>query len=149
MLSQWYRDNVSDDYSKLRSEMLGVLYEENRLSDIVQLVGEDVLPDDQRLVLEIAKVLKEGFLQQNAFHAQDTFVPIAKQFLMLELMQYLYNKGKQAVAKGIPISLVKDDELYNKVIKMKYNIPNDDLRGIGRLLTEIDTYYDKLMKKYD
>ncbi len=149
MLSQWYRDNVSDDYSTLRAEMLGVLYEENRLSDIVQLVGEDVLPDDQRLILEIAKVLKEGFLQQNAFHAQDTFVPLAKQFLMLELMQYLYHKGKQAVAKGIPISLVKDQELYNKVIKMKYDIPNDDLRGIGRLLTEIDSYYDALMKKYD
>ncbi len=149
MLSDWYKNNVSDDYSKLRTEMLGVLYEENRLSDIVQLVGEDVLPDDQRLILEIAKVLKEGFLQQNAFHAQDTYVPLAKQFLMLELMQYLYTKGKRAVEKGIPISLVKDDELYSKVVKMKYTIPNDDLRGIGRLLTEIDDYYDKLMKKYD
>ncbi len=149
MLSDWYKNNVSDDYSKLRTEMLGVLYEENRLSDIVQLVGEDVLPDDQRLILEIAKVLKEGFLQQNAFHEQDTYVPLAKQFLMLELMQYLYTRGKQAVEKGIPISLVKDDELYSKIVKMKYTIPNDDLRGIGRLLTEIDDYYDKLMKKYD
>ncbi len=149
MLSDWYKNNVSDDYSKLRTEMLGVLYEENRLSDIVQLVGEDVLPDDQRLILEISKVLKEGFLQQNAFHEQDTYVPLAKQFLMLELMQYLYTRGKQAVEKGIPISLVKDDELYSKIVKMKYTIPNDDLRGIGRLLTEIDDYYDKLMKKYD
>ncbi len=149
MLDEWYKNNVSDDYSKLRTEMLGVLYEENRLSDIVQLVGEDVLPDDQRLILEISKVLKEGFLQQNAFHAQDTFVPLAKQFLMLELIQYLYTRGKQAVEKGIPISLVKDDELYSKIVKMKYTVPNDDLRGIGRLLTEIDDYYDKLMKKYD
>ncbi len=149
LLADWYKDNVSDDFLQLRTQMLGILYEENRLADIVQLVGEDVLPDDQRLIIEISKVLKEGFLQQNAFHEQDTYVPIAKQFLMLELIQYLYNKGRAAVAKGIPISLIKDDELYGKVIKMKYSIPNDDLRGLGRLLTEIDEYYNKLMKKYE
>ncbi len=149
LLADWYKDNVSDEFLQLRTEMLGILYEENRLADIVQLVGEDVLPDDQRLIIEISKVLKEGFLQQNAFHEQDTYVPIAKQFLMLELIQYLYSKGRAAVAKGIPISLIKDNVLYDKVIKMKYSIPNDDLRGLGRLLTEIDEYYNKLMKKYE
>lgn len=148
MLEPWYRDNVSEDYTKLRASMLGVLYEENRLSDIVQLVGEDVLPDDQRLIIEISKVLKEGFLQQNAFHAQDTFVPLPKQFLMLELIQYLYEKGRAAVDKGIPISLVRNSAIYEQVIKMKYTIPNDDLRGLGRLLTDIDDYYNTLMQKY-
>ncbi len=148
-LAGWYKENVSEDYAKLRTDMLGVLYEENRLADIVQLVGEDVLPDDQRLVIEISKVLKEGFLQQNAFHSQDTFVPLPKQFLMLELIQYLYDKGKLAVAKGIPISLIKNEEIYEQVIKMKYNIPNDDLRGLGRLLTDIDEYYRTLMAKYE
>lgn len=147
-LEPWYRNNVSEDYAKLRTSMLGVLYEENRLSDIVQLVGEDVLPDDQRLIIEISKVLKEGFLQQNAFHAQDTFVPLPKQFLMLELIQYLYDKGRAAVDKGIPISLVRNPAIYEQVIKMKYTIPNDDLRGLGRLLTDIDDYYNTLMQKY-
>ena len=125
-----------------------ILYEDNRLQDIVQLVGEDVLPDDQRLILEISKVVKIGFLQQNAFHKEDTFVPLPKQHLMLELIKYLYDRGFTAVKAGVPISVVKNEDLYSKVMKMKYTIPNDDLRGIGRLRAEIETFYDELMEKY-
>lgn len=148
ILSPWYTENVSADAMALRAEMLKILYEENKLADIVALVGEDVLPDDQRLIIEISKVLKIGFLQQNAFHKDDTYVPLPKQHLMLELMKLLYDKAKAAIDMGIPISIVKDDELFGKVMKMKYTIPNEDLRGIGRLMTEIEAYYDALMEKY-
>ncbi len=147
-LQKWYKENVSDDYPKLRTTMLGVLYEENRLSDIVQLVGEDVLPDDQRLIIEISRVLKEGFLQQNAFHAEDTYVPLAKQFLMLELIAHLYERSREAIAKGIPISKVKNEEIFAEVIKMKYTISNDDLTSLGRLLNRIDDYYNQLLAEY-
>lgn len=147
-LEPWYKENVSEGVFELRGEMLSLLHEENKLLDIVQLVGEDVLPDDQRLILEIAKVLRIGFLQQNAFHEQDTFVPLPKQFLMLELIKLLYQRGRQAIMMGIPIGLVRNDDLYSSVIKMKYTIPNDDLRGMGRLTKEIDTYYTELMDKY-
>lgn len=144
----WYSENVSSDAMHLRSEMLKLLYEENRLADIVQLVGEDVLPDDQRLILEVAKVIKIGFLQQNAFHKDDTYVPLPKQHLMLELIQYLYDRGHEAVKLGVPISIVKNEDLYSKVLKMKYTIPNDDLRGIGRLRQEIEDFYNDLVNKY-
>lgn len=147
-LEPWYKENVSEGVFELRGEMLSLLHEENKLLDIVQLVGEDVLPDDQRLILEIAKVLRIGFLQQNAFHEQDTFVPLPKQFLMLELIKLLYQRGRQAIMMGIPIGLVRNDDLYSSVIKMKYTIPNDDLRGMGRLTKEIDTFYTELMDKY-
>ena len=70
----------------LRAKMLRILYEENKLLEIVKLVGEDVLPDDQRLILEISKLLKVGFLQQNAFHKEDTYVPLTKQYLMLKVI---------------------------------------------------------------
>lgn len=148
VLDKWYRENVSDDVIELRAEMLSLLYEENKLSDIVQLVGEDVLPDDQRLVLEIAKVIKIGFLQQNAFHKEDTYVPLPKQHLMLELIKFLYDKAYEAVKLGIPISKVKDTEIFSKVMKMKYTIPNDDLTGIGRLMSEIEEFYENLKVKY-
>ena len=128
--------------------MLQILYEENKLADIVALVGEDVLPDDQRLTLEIAKVIKIGYLQQNAFHKDDTYVPLPKQHLMLEMIKFLYDKSSEAVHLGIPISKVKNVDLYNKVIKMKYTIPNDDLTGMGRLMTEIETYYNELISTY-
>jgi V/A-type H+-transporting ATPase subunit A len=147
-LEPWYKENVSEEVFELRGEMLSLLHEENKLLDIVQLVGEDVLPDDQRLILEIAKVLRIGFLQQNAFHEQDTFVPLPKQFLMLELIKLLYQKGKQAIAKGIPIGIVRNDELYASIMKMKYTIPNDDLRGMGRLTKDIESFYTDLMDRY-
>lgn len=148
ILTKWYEDNVSSDVMELRAEMMKVLYEENKLMDIVQLVGEDVLPDDQRLILEISKVLKIGFLQQNAFHEDDTYVPLPKQHLMLELIKFLYDEGNKAIKLGIPISQVKNDELFGKVMRMKYTIPNDDLRGIGRLMKEIEDYYGRLIAKY-
>jgi V/A-type H+/Na+-transporting ATPase subunit A len=147
-LTKWYQDNVSEGMMDLRAEMLQLLYEENKLLDIVQLVGEDVLPDDQRLILEIARVIKTGFLQQNAFHAEDTYVPLPKQHLMLELIKYLFDRGNEAVKMGVPISEVKNDDIFSQVTKMKYNIPNDNLMGIGRLRQEIDDYYTALMLKY-
>ncbi|MFZ5968600.1 MAG: V-type ATP synthase subunit A [Bacillota bacterium] len=148
VLAGWYKENVSDDVIELRPKMMRILHEENKLQEIVQLVGEDVLPDEQRLILEISKVLKIGFLQQNAFHKEDTFVPLEKQYHMLKLIDYLYEKGLDAVKKGVPISQAKDDRLFNEVMKMKYNIPNDDLSGLDRLAEEIDQYYHQLLEKY-
>ena len=86
-----------------------------------------------------------GFLQQNAFHKEDTYVPLPKQYLMLELIKFLYDKAGEAVKLGIPISKVKDPVIFAKVTKMKYTIPNDDLTGIGRLMYEIEEFYDKLV----
>lgn len=148
-LAPWYRENVSEDIIELRAEMLKLLHEENRLMDIVQLVGEDVLPDDQRLILEIARVLRVGFLQQSAFHEVDTFVPLPKQYLMLQLIKYLHDRAQAAIKDGIPISKVRNEELFSKITKMKFTIPNDDLRGIGRLMKEIDTYYTELTTEYE
>lgn len=148
LLGPWYTENIGSDVLELRNEILKLLYEENKLSEIVALVGEDVLPDDQRLILEISKVIKIGYLQQNAFHKDDTYVPLPKQHLMLEMIKFLYDKSAQAIHLGIPISKVKNVDLYNKVMKMKYTIPNDDLTGIGRLMTEIESYYNELIASY-
>src|SRR3712207_1274939 len=95
MLKDWYDDNVSLDMMDLRGKMLKILFEENKLQEIVKLVGEDVLPDDQRLILEVAKMLKVGFLQQNAYHKDDTYVPIEKQYRMLKVIDLLYEKRSE------------------------------------------------------
>lgn len=148
-LEEWYSENISGDVFNLRSKVLSLLNEEDKLSDIVQLVGEDVLPDDQRLILEIARVIKVGFLQQNAFHEIDTYVPLPKQHLMLELIYHLYDKAKKAINMGIPISKVKNEALFNEVKKMKYTIPNEDIVGIGTLTIKINQFYEELMEKYE
>ncbi|SHJ31179.1 V/A-type H+-transporting ATPase subunit A [Dethiosulfatibacter aminovorans DSM 17477] len=148
MLEEWYDGNVGEDAIELRGNMMRLLQEESKLLDIVMLVGEDVLPDSQRLTLEISRVLKVGYLQQNAFHKDDTYVPINKQYEMLKLINHLNERAKECVKTGIPISKAKDPGIFDSMIRMKYNIPNDDLSGIEELKNRIDEFYENLMSKY-
>ncbi len=149
VLGGWYEDHVSPDVMKLRGEMLGILHQEARLSDIVQLVGEDVLPDSERLVLEIARIIRVGFLQQNAFHPQDTFVPLTKQYLMLSTIKYLHDLTRRGIGLGIPISRLRNPQLFEKIIKAKYTVPNDDLKPLAVILEEMDHYYEDLFAQYE
>ncbi|PKM59795.1 MAG: V-type ATP synthase subunit A [Firmicutes bacterium HGW-Firmicutes-4] len=149
ILSDWYEDNVAEDCISLRNKMLELLYEENKLQEMVMLVGEDVLPDDQRWVLEIAKIIKVGYLQQNAYNKDDTYVPLEKQYAMLKAIEYLYERGREGLKLGIPTSQLKDLDIFSQFIKMKYTVPNDDLSGIDRLKEEIDQHYEVLFKKYE
>ncbi len=148
MLKNYYEMELDEEVDSLRGKILKLLFEENKLQEIVLLVGEDVLPDDQRLILEIAKVIKIGFLQQNAFHKEDTYVPLRKQIEMLKTIDLLYERGIKAVKRNIPISIVRDSELYNDIIKMKYTVPNDNLSKLEELKNEINNFYDKLEFDY-
>ena len=149
MLSEWYSEHVDEDAIDLRNKVMGLLQEESKLLDIVQLVGEDVLPDSQRLVLEIARIVRTGILQQNAFHKEDSFVPLEKQHKMLKVVWHLYVRASECAEKGIPMSKIKDIDLYEKIVKMKYTIPNDQLEGIKTLTEETDRYYDALLMQYN
>lgn len=148
LLREWYEENVADDIFSLRADMLKLLYEEDKLLEIVKLVGEDVLPDDQRLIIEVAKALKVGFLQQNAYNAVDTYVPLDKQYKMLKVINNFYKQGVKAVKIGIPIAIIMDRDLIERIYKMKYNIPNDNLNEIDDLEKDITNYMNNLIAKY-
>ena len=148
LLTDWYEDNVAEDSIQLRNKMLDLLFQENKLQEMVMLIGEDALPDDQRWVLSIAKLIRVGFLQQNTFDDTDTYVPLEKQYRMLKIMDYLYEKGLVGLKQGIPTSVLYNEKIFDDVIKMKYNIPNDDFSGIDALKQDIDEYYDDLMRRY-
>lgn len=147
-LENWYEENLAEDAIKLRNKMLELLYNENKLQEIVMLVGEDVLPDDQRLILEIAKLIKVGFLQQNAFHDLDTYVPLEKQYRMLKIIDYLYEKCRDVLKLSIPISQIKNSQIFGEILKMKYTVSNEDFSKIDEIQEMIDKYYDELEKKY-
>lgn len=148
VLDNWYREHVAEDVLELRNKMMKILHEENKLLEIVQLVGEDVLPDDQRLLLEISKVLKIGFLQQNAFHKEDTYVPLEKQYKMLKVIELLYERCLRGVKLGIPISQLKEEQLFQEIIKMKYTISNHAMEAFEELEKRIVDYYEALEEKY-
>ncbi len=138
-LDRWYGQNVARDFTALRTEIVQILHEENQLMEIVKLIGSDVLPDDQKLVIEIAKVVRVGYLQQNAFHPDDTFVPFEKQYKMLKVISYLYAACKPMIQKKFPISAILKTGIFDLVIKMKYDIPNNNI-------ALLDTYFDLIDK---
>lgn len=115
--------------------------------EIVKLIGSDVLPDDQKLILEIAKVIRVGFLQQNAFHADDTCVPLSKQFKMMETILYLYKKSRALISMGMPMSVLKEDKIFDKVIAMKYDIPNSKPELFDEYKKMIDQFYDDVVER--
>lgn len=148
-VEKWYRENVSDEMMELRGQMLKILQEESKLQEIVKLVGEDVLPDSQRLILEIARVIKIGYLQQNAYHKEDTYVPLEKQYRMLKVIKKLYDVSNEIIKKNIPISKIRNSQVLNDVIKMKYNIPNNYTDEFDKLEEAIDSFYDELINAYE
>ena len=145
-LDPWFRENLGDDFVEYRNRIAALLQEESSLMEIVKLIGADVLPDDQKLVIEIARVIRVGFLQQNAFHAEDTYVPLEKQKLMMKVILHLHEKAKEVGAREIPISKLTALGLFDKLTKMKYDIPNDRLDMFDDYIREIDEQLEPLLK---
>lgn len=136
-LEKWYDQNVGYDFVSDRQQLSFILAEESRLNEIVNLMGPDVLPEDQKLVMEIAKVVRVGYLQQNAFHKDDTYVPLAKQLKMMDVILYLNKKCQEAVAQGKVVRAISETGIFEQLIKMKYDIPNDHIE-------KLDTYYQDI-----
>ncbi len=143
-LTDYYNKNVGENFLKYRQKISNILIEENKLMEIVKLIGADVLPDNQKLIIETAKVIRVGFLQQNAYHQDDTYVPLEKQNLMMELVLYLYDSCLKAMESKMPLGIIVSTGLFEKVVKVKYDIPNDDLGKFGVYKKEIDDKFKEL-----
>lgn len=149
VLKDWYEDNVSEDSIALRNRILDLLFQENKLQSMVMLIGEDALPDSQRWILQVSRLVRLGFLQQNAFDDTDTYVPLEKQYRMLKVCEYLYDKGREGLDEGVPTTMLINPDIFDRIIKMKYTVPNDDLSEIDAIQNDIETFYDELFKKYE
>ncbi len=124
-LDPYFAQHAGAEFPTLRARLLSLLNEETKLMEIVKLIGSDVLPDNQKVVIEIARVIRTGFLQQNAYHADDTYVPLEKQLLMMKIITYLYDKAQELVSNEIPVRKLTEAGMFDKLVKMKYEIPND------------------------
>ena len=130
-----------------RNRLMAILNQESALMEIVKLIGSDVLPDDQKLTLEIARVVRLGYLQQNAFHKDDTCVPIEKQAAQMRVILYLYDRARSLVTMGHPMSVLKQSNIFDRVINIKYDVPNDRLDMFDQYMKDIDTFYDEVIEK--
>lgn len=146
-LAPWYNENVSPDFISCRNQLLAILNQESSLMEIVKLIGSDVLPDDQKLTLEIARVIRLGFLQQNAFHKEDTCVSLEKQLLMMQTILHLYDKCKALISLNMPVSILKENNIFERVISIKYDVPNDHLELFENYRKSIDDFYEDIMRR--
>lgn len=143
-LADYYDQNCGADFLRLRQEISGLLAEENKLMEIVKLIGADVLPDDQKLVMETARAIRVGFLQQNAYHKDDTYVPLEKQKLMMRAIVELYRHSLSAIRKGAAFSAVMKLGFFERVSKLKFEIPNDRLSMFDDYFRELDEAFAAL-----
>ena len=141
-LSGFYAENVTPDFIPTRQGISNILVEENTLMEIVKLMGTDVLPDDQKLLIETARIIRVGFLQQNAYHKDDTYVPLEKQYKMMKLILQFYNLSKVKLANGADINKIINSGWIEKLIKVKYDIPNNRLEMF-------DEYEQKMQADFD
>ncbi len=136
-LKRWFDVNVDRKFLVLRNEIMNILHEETQLMEIVKLIGSDVLPEDQKLSLEIARVIRVGFLQQNAFHPEDTYVPYEKQLKMLQLISHLKNQAAQVISTHRTVRSIVETGIFEDIIKIKYDVPNNELE-------RLETYYERI-----
>ncbi len=137
-LAPFYNKNYGDEFLQCRQRISNILAEEARLMEIVKLIGADVLPEDQKLIIETARLIRVGFLQQNAFHAEDTYVPLEKQLGMMQIILYFYDSALKMAKNGIPVSLISKTGLPDDIIKIKYNVPNSQLEKLKEYYPLID-----------
>src|SRR6056297_1921166 len=142
-LDPWFEDEVADDWSERRQWAVDVLDEETELQEIVQLVGKDALPDDQQLTLEVARYLREAYLQQNAFHPVDTFCPPEKTYLMLTTIQTFNDEAFDALDAGVPVEEIIDIESAPRInrigVQEDYEEYVEDLKS--EITEELRSHY--------
>ena len=147
-LSDWYDDNVDSEFLEYRTKIVKILEKENELLEIARVVGQDVLSDDKKLLLEVASSIRIGFLQQNSFNDIDTSVPIEKQFKMMETIILIYDRALKLINKGIPISEIKKTGLFEEYNELKYNVRNDEIGKIDEFDVRIKNRLKKLEDEY-
>jgi V/A-type H+/Na+-transporting ATPase subunit A len=147
-VADWWREKVGKDWLAMRNRAMELLSEENRLSQIVKLVGPDALPYAERMVLETSRLIREGILQQNATDPVDAFSPIEKQIRMLELVLYFHERGMSIVRRGAPINLIHDLPVVDALIRMKSNVSNEDLGKFEDIQKAIDEQMSQLDAEY-
>ena len=138
----WFCANVDPRWGEVRDEVRNILAEDNKIQQVIKLVGEDVLPDDQRLVAFTAFLIKNGYLQQNSFTA-DSYSPPIKGFEILSVILDFYHKALDLVRKDIPISLIREDESVDAITHLR-ELPPEDENGFERVRTRIMEHLDRV-----
>ena len=146
-MAGWW-ESVDVDWSRLRRSAMDILHREDRLQRIVKLVGPDVLPDQQRLVLFVAELIKDAFLQQDAFNDIDRYSTPARQVQLLRILVELYERGLTIINAGAPLMMVRELPCVQDIVRARFTIANDDTDAMSALHRKIESDLDNLQGRY-
>jgi V/A-type H+-transporting ATPase subunit A len=146
-VGKWWQDHIADDWREMHDQAMQILHEEDRLQQIVQLVGPDILADEQRLVLLAARLLKEGLLQQNALDEIDTYATPEKQARLLQAIVVFYRLAADAIEAGCPVTVVQDLRIVGTLMRAKSTVPNEDIEQLDDLLQEVRRQVDDMRRE--
>ena len=147
-LKKWYDKNIAEDFWEYRQKIVKILNEENELQEIAKVVGQDVLSDSKKLILEISKCIREGFLQQNANSEIDTYVPLLKQYKMMKIIVKIYLKANNLIEGGIPISEIRKIGFFVEYPKLKNDIANIEMAKLDEKEEEYIKKLEKIEEDY-
>ena len=148
-IASWFEEHVDHDWRANRNKIMDLLQREARLQQVVKLVGPDVLPDTQRLVLEACQLFKNAFLQQSAFDPVDMYAVIAKQTKMLRIILTFHARGDALIRKGATLVKIKRMKIYPELVRMKYTVPNDEIEKLDDIQRRLERAFDTVEAVYD
>ncbi len=143
-IAPWWEQHAGTEWSSYRSSIMELLQREVRLNQVVKLVGPDALPDSQRFIIDVCTLFKNAFLQQNAFDENDRFSTVEKQYKMLELVLYYYNRGQRAIKNGATLVKLRQMKVYQDLVKMKFSIANEDISEFDKTMRRLGRSFDQL-----
>ena len=146
-VSKWWTDNISPDWYNLRAESYNILQREDTLKEIVRLLGPEALPDEEKLVLEMARMIKIGILQQNSFDKVDTYCGPEKQLKLVQLMVKFYNESLKSLKEGIPLSDIRSLPIIPSLLKAKFEIPDEQVSKLNELESKMDIQFKEIKSK--
>ena len=143
-VKNWYDSNVDKEFLNIRGEMMAILEKESELQEIVQLVGQDALPEADRALLEVSRMIREDYLQQHAYHEVDSYCPKEKQFLMLKIIMKFYDEVKKSIESGIVASRITTLKVKDEIARMKYEPNQEFSKRYEELIKSIETEFESL-----
>ena len=140
-IAKWWSENVSDEWFSMRSEAYRILQQEDKLREIVQLLGPEALPEEEKLTLEVARMIKIGLLQQNSFDEVDTYCSTEKQMRLLKLMVQFYRRGGQAIKEGAAVSDIRAMPVVPALLKARMEVPDEKLAELEGLASQMEEQF--------
>ncbi len=147
-INDWWSTNIAPDYREVRIRSFEILQKEDKLQKIVKLIGPDALPDSEQLYLDVAKMIKIGFLQQSAYDEIDTYSSPEKQLKILRLILKFFDKAVALIKNGVPIAIIRSMKIIPSILRIKISVPNEDLTKIDEIEKQMDEEFKSIENEY-